>query len=62
MIELLATTEAILRIDFKARVRERRKDDLSRRFREAHKLRGDKIRLDGDILAALDAFRDRLPK
>jgi hypothetical protein len=53
MLELLATTEAILRIDFKARVRERRKDDLSRRFREAHKLRGDKIRLDGDILAAL---------
>jgi hypothetical protein len=37
MFELLATIEAILRIEFKARVRERRKDDLSRRFREAHR-------------------------
>ena len=53
MFELLATTEAILRIDFNARVGERRKDDLSRRFREAHKLRGNKIRLDDDILGAL---------
>jgi hypothetical protein len=61
MFELLATIEAILRIEFKARVRERRKDDLSRRFREAHreahKLRGDKIRLDDDILGALKRGR-----
>ena len=53
MFELLATTEAILRIGFKARVEERRKDDLSKRFRAAHKLRGERIRLDEDILAAL---------
>ena len=53
MFELLATTEAILRIEFDARVKGRRKDSLSRRFRDAHKLRGEKIRLDDDILAAL---------
>lgn len=53
MFELLATTEAILRIDFKARVAARRKDGLSRRFRKLHRERGDKIRLDEDILAAM---------
>jgi hypothetical protein len=53
MFELLATTEAILRIQFKARVAKRLRDDLSRRFRAAHKLKGEKIRLDEDILAAL---------
>ena len=53
MFELLATAEAILRIEFGARVKARRKDDLSRRFRAAYKLRGEKIRLDEDILAAL---------
>jgi hypothetical protein len=53
MFELLATTEAILRIQFKARVAERRKDGLSRRFRAAHKLNAGKIRSDDDILVAL---------
>ena len=53
MFELLATTEAILRIDFKARVAARRKDGLSRRFRKLHKENGDKIRLDEDIPAAM---------
>jgi hypothetical protein len=53
MFELLATTEAILRIEFDARVKGRRKDSLSRRFRDAYKLRGERIRLDQDILAAL---------
>lgn len=53
MFELLATAEAILRIEFKARVAQRRKDDLSRRFRAAYKRSGEKIRLDEDILAAL---------
>jgi hypothetical protein len=53
MFELLATTEAILRIEFKARVTARKKDGLSRRFREIHKALGDKIRLDEDILVAM---------
>jgi hypothetical protein len=53
MFELLATTEAILRIEFKARVTARKKDSLSRRFRNIHKARGDKIRLDEDILVAM---------
>jgi hypothetical protein len=53
MFELLATTEAVLRIEFNSRVEKRRKDDLSRRFRAAYRLHGEKVRLDEDILAAL---------
>jgi hypothetical protein len=53
MFELLGTTEAILQIDFKARVTTRKKDGLSRRFREIDRIRGDKIRLDEDILVAM---------
>jgi hypothetical protein len=53
MFELLATTEAILRIEFKARVTQRKKDALSRRFREIHKTRRDRVRLDEDILAVM---------
>jgi hypothetical protein len=53
MFEILATAEAILRIDFKARVTARTKDGLSRRFRKIHKARGGKIRLDEDILVAM---------
>jgi len=53
MFELLATTEAILRIEFKDRVSARKKDGLSRRFRKIHKAKGDKIHLDEHILAAM---------
>ena len=53
MFDLLATTGAILRREFKDRVAARRKDGLSRRFREIHKASGDKLRLDEDILAAM---------
>jgi hypothetical protein len=53
MFELLATTEGILRIEFKGRVAARRKDSLSRRFREIHKANGDKVRLDEDILGSM---------
>jgi hypothetical protein len=53
MFQLLATTEAILRIEVKTRVAARKKDGLSRRFRELHKTSGDRIRLDEDILGAL---------
>jgi hypothetical protein len=37
MFELLDTTEAVLRIDVKARVALRKQDDLSRRFRKLQK-------------------------
>lgn len=53
MFELLATAEAILRIEFNSRVTARKKDGLSRRFREIHKANGDKIRLDEDILGPM---------
>lgn len=53
MFALLATTEAILRIEFNSRVAARRRDNLSRRFREIKKAKEDKIRLDEDILSAL---------
>jgi hypothetical protein len=53
MFELLATTEAVLRIEFQWRVVARKKDTLSRRFREIQKTRGNKIRLDEDILVPL---------
>jgi hypothetical protein len=53
MFELLATTEAILRIDFKARVTAKKRDLLSRHFRQLYRENGDRIRLDEDILTAL---------
>ena len=53
MFDLLATTEAILRNDFKARVAARGKDGLSRRFRKLQRKSSDKIRLDEDILGAM---------
>lgn len=53
MFEILATTEAVLRLDFITRVAARKKDALSRRYRELHKIRVDKIRLDEDILVSM---------
>lgn len=53
MFEILATTEAVLRIEVKTRVVARKKDPLSRRFRKLHRAKGDRIRLDEVILAAM---------
>ena len=53
MFDLLATTEAILRINFKDRVKSRKKDGLSKGFRKRQKTAGDKIRLDEDILTVM---------
>lgn len=53
MFELLATAEAILRMDVRARIIARKKDSLSRRFRDLYKMRADKMRLDEDILTSL---------
>ena len=50
MFELLATAEAVLRLDFEARVTMKWKDSLSRRFRKLNADRSSGIRLDEDIL------------
>jgi hypothetical protein len=53
MFEILATTEAALRIEVRSRVAARKKDPLSQRFRKLQKAKGDRIRLDEDILTAM---------
>jgi hypothetical protein len=53
MFEILATTEAVLRIEVRTRVEGRKKDGLSRRLRKLHRASGDRIRLDEDILGAV---------
>lgn len=58
MLGLLTAAEASLRVEFVDRVANRRKDDLSREFRDAFKAakhRLEKIQLDEDIL---DAWRE----
>ena len=52
MLDLLTTTEAILRVDFWKRVEQKKKDPLSRRYRELSR-RKRSLRLDDDILEAL---------
>lgn len=53
MFEILATTEAVLRIEVKTRAAERKKDSLSKRFRNLYKAKGGRLRLDEDILVAM---------
>lgn len=53
MFELLAVTEATLRLEFQSRVRLRKKDSLSRRFRRLNREAGGRVRLDEEILDAL---------
>lgn len=55
MFALLAYAEAALRTDFLDRVENRKKDSVSRRFREISKKRGKRIRLEEDIL---DTWRE----
>ncbi len=59
MFDLLSTTEAHLRADFQNRVQKKRKDALSREFRDAAKQRRGKVRLDEDIL---DSWKKHHPK
>ena len=57
MLALLACTEAALRVDFIERVANKKKDEVSRRFREIYKEQGiEKIRLEEDIL---DTWKDQ---
>lgn len=46
MLDLLSTAEAALRIDFQSRVKQRRRDAVSRQFRDLAKKHGDRIRLE----------------
>ncbi|HVC95397.1 MAG TPA: hypothetical protein VND64_17000 [Pirellulales bacterium] len=57
MLGVLTCTEAALRVDFIERVRNKKKDDISREFRKTHRRRGvQKVRLEEDIL---DVWRKR---
>ena len=59
---ILAATEATVRVDFLARVYEKRRDTVSRTFRDIYKSRCDhnkiKVRLEEDIL---DTWGEQLP-
>ena len=50
MLDLLAATEAVIRVDFLHRVYNRKKDDLSRQFRQIYQQKGNMVSLDPDIL------------
>ncbi len=49
-LSLLAAAEAVLRMDYLGRVYERRKDPVSRAFRELHQTKGTHAALDEDLL------------
>lgn len=51
-LTMIAAAEAKLRLDFEQRVSKRRKDKISREFREIRRRRGTRVRLDEDILEA----------
>ncbi len=48
---LLTESEAVLRVDYLVRVYEKRKDEVSRAFRDLYKEKGTHARLDEDLLA-----------
>ena len=52
MLDLLAAAEAAIRLDFLNRVYERRKDDVSKHFRQLYKKQGHEVSLRDDILEA----------
>jgi len=54
-LTMIASTEAMLRLDFEQRVSKRRKDKVSREFRDIKRRRGARVRLNEDILEAWSA-------
>jgi len=52
MLDLLASAEAAIRVDYLNRVYRRRKDAVSRRFRHLYKEQGNQVGLEKDILEA----------
>lgn len=55
MLGMLACTEAALRVDFIERISYRKRDEVSRGFRDAFREQGEKIRFEEDIL---DVWRE----
>jgi hypothetical protein len=51
-LTMIASAEAVLRLDFEQRVSKRRKDKISLEFRDIRRRRGMRIRLNEDILGA----------
>jgi hypothetical protein len=49
-LTILAALEAALRIDYRHRVEQRRKDPLSKEFRRINRSRGTRVRFDEDLL------------
>jgi hypothetical protein len=60
-LSVLACVEAALRMDYLKRCYDKKRDDISRSFREIYKARAERARLDDDILAS---WRDKssIPK
>ena len=56
MFDLLAAAEAAIRVDFLNRVNDRKKDDVSRQFRDIHREKGRKVALKEDILGVWKEF------
>ena len=51
MLDLLSAAEAAIRLNFLTRVEKRKKDLVSRRFRQLYKQKGWRVDLEGDLLA-----------
>lgn len=58
-LNLIAATEARLRMDYKIRSTEKLKDDLSRDFRNSYQEHGDKVSLEAIIL---EGWKERHPE
>jgi hypothetical protein len=61
MLAVLTSLEAHFRADFNLRCRQRLKDDLSRHFRQIERARGDRVRLDEDILEGWGTYASATP-
>ena len=61
-LAVLTSLEAGFRVDFNLRCRRRLKDDLSVYFRQTENGRGDRIRLDEDIIEGWKTCTDAPPK
>lgn len=59
MLSLLASAEAAIRNDFIGRIKERRRDPVSRRFRTISRKHGEKIGLEQHIL---ETWKDMMPQ
>lgn len=58
MLDLLASAEATIKVDFLNRVYDRKKDNISRKFRDTYNEKKNNISLENDIL---DAWKELVP-